>query len=128
MRDEQPSGFLGRLRRLGASALGMIECRVALFATELEDNLLQLGTGLILLMLAALFAAFTLFALLAFITVLLWDSYRLLALGVDTAIFLTLTLWCATLAAKRLGSGKNFLAETRAEFERDRQAFGRSRP
>jgi len=128
MSDDQPTGFLGRLRRLAGSAVGMLECRVSLFATELEEDLLQLGTGLILLMLAALFLAFGLLALLAFVTVLLWDSHRLLALGLCTTIFVVAGLWCATLAARKLKSGKEFLGSTRAEFEKDRKAFSRSEP
>lgn len=119
-------GFLGRLRRIAASALGMVESRISLFATELEEDILQLGTGIILLMLAALFLAFGLFALLAFLTVLLWDNHRLLALGACTAIFFGASLWCAVRSARKLKSGKPFLGATRAEFEKDRDAFGRS--
>lgn len=106
----------------------MLECRIGLFATELEGDLLRVGKGLILLFLAALFGAFMLLTLLALLTVLLWESHRLLALGLSAATLLLATLWCATLAARRLVGGKAFLAHTRAEFEKDRQAFGRSEP
>lgn len=123
--EHRSPGFFARLRRLAASSLEMLECRISLFATELESDLLRYGKGLILLLLAALFAAFTLLALLALITVLLWDSHRLLALALSTCSFGGLALWCATLAARRLCSDKPFLADTRAEFEKDRQAFDR---
>jgi uncharacterized membrane protein YqjE len=106
----------------------MLECRIGLFATELESDLLRVGKGLILLLLAAIFGAFMLLTLLALLTVMLWETHRLLALSLSAACLLFAAVWCASLAARRLTSGKTFLAQTRAEFEKDRQAFSRSEP
>lgn len=128
MHTDSAPGLVARLRRIAASSLAMLECRIGLFATELEGDLLRVGKGLILLLLAALFGAFMLLTLLALLTVLLWDSHRLLAIGFSAAALLLATLWCATLAARRLVGSKAFLAHTRAEFEKDRQAFTRSEP
>jgi len=125
MSEDQSPGLIGRLRRVAASSLYLVECRINLFATELESDLTRLGKGMILLMLAALFGAFTLLTLLAFMTVLLWDNHRLLALGLSTLCFGGLAVWCATIAAQKLLSAKSFLENTRTEFEKDRSAFGR---
>ena len=99
-----------------------------MFATELESDLLRVGKGLILLLLAAIFGAFMLLTLLALLTVMLWETHRLLALTLSAACLLFAAVWCASLAARHLTSGKTFLAQTRAEFEKDRQAFSRSEP
>lgn len=114
---------MARLRRLAASSLGMVSCRIALFATELEEDILRLGAGVVHLVLAAIFFAFFVFALLAFLTVLLWESHRLLALGLSMLVLFGLALWSAIQAALRLRPGHPVLAQTRAEFVRDLDAL-----
>ena len=123
MNETQNPGLLGRLRRLAASSLGMVSCRIALFATELEEDLLRLGAGVVHLVLAAIFFAFFVFALLAFLTVLFWEDHRLLALGLSTLVLLGLAIWSVFKAARRLRPGHPVLAQTRAEFVRDLDAL-----
>lgn len=128
MDEPQNLGLLARLRRLASSSLGMVSCRIALFATELEEDILRLGAGVVHLVLAAIFFAFFVLVLLAFLTVLFWDDHRLLALGISTLIFLGLALWSVFLAARRLRPGHPILAQTRIEFSRDLDAVTRNEP
>jgi uncharacterized membrane protein YqjE len=56
-----------------------------------------------------------------FLTVLLWDSHRLLALGVFTALFLVIGLIAAA-AAVRIGrQGSRLFAASIAELAQDRE-------
>jgi hypothetical protein len=59
--------------------------------------------------LAALFIGFGIVFLLIFLTVLFWDSHRLLALGLATTVLLAAGVWAGTRAATRLRAGSRLL-------------------
>ena len=87
------SGFVSRLRGL----LAVLLCALA----------------------AAAFLCLGLAFLAVFLTVLLWDEYRLLALGVFTALFLGGGAGLAWLALARARDGRGWFAATRQELARD---------
>lgn len=74
------------LRRLGASLLTLGRIRLELFAIEAQEEKERIASLLLWAVLAALLAGFGLLLLLVLVTVALWDSYRLLALGGGTAV------------------------------------------
>ena len=117
------SGLLASLRRLLASALKLAETRLELLVTELEEERLHL-----LVLVAYGVAAFfllgigTLF-LVIFITVALWDSNRLLALGGFTALFLAAGAVTVYLAVRHAHTRKRFFASSLAELGRDRDVL-----
>ena len=84
----QESGLLASFRRLLASAAGLLRTRLALLAVELEEEKLHLlsllGYGAAALLLLSAGVVF----LAIFLTVLFWDGYRLLVLGLFTLLFL----------------------------------------
>jgi uncharacterized membrane protein YqjE len=61
--------------------------------------------------------------LIAFLLLLLWDGYRLPALGVLTLLCIGGGLVLLNAAKRRLREGDALFAATRAEFERDRTAL-----
>ena len=61
--------------------------------------------------------------LLAFLTVLFWDSHRLLALGIATTGLLLAGVWAGTRAAARLRAGSRLFASSLAEIAQDREAL-----
>lgn len=78
----------GPLRRLGVSLLTLGRIRLELFAIEVHEEKERIAGVLLWAVFAALLAGFGLLMLTVLITVALWDSYRLLALGVSTAVLL----------------------------------------
>ncbi|MCF8205137.1 MAG: phage holin family protein [Methylotenera sp.] len=74
------------LRRLGASMLTLGRIRLELFAIEAQEEKERIASLLLWAVLAALLAGFGLLMVILLITVALWDSHRLLALGGGTAV------------------------------------------
>jgi uncharacterized membrane protein YqjE len=120
--EPAPGKSLGsRLRDYAAGALGILQTRLELLATELQEEKLRLGTLLGYAAAAFFFLGFGAVLLALFLTVLLWDSHRLLALGVFTAVFLAIGI-IAALAAARIGrQGTRLFAASIAELAQDRE-------
>jgi uncharacterized membrane protein YqjE len=88
MADVPSRGLFASLRGLVATAIAIGRTRLELLATELQEEKARL-LGLVAFGAAALiFLAAGLVFLAMFLTVLLWDSNRLLALGIFSALFL----------------------------------------
>lgn len=121
---ESRAGGLGRRLAGGVdSVLATLQTRLSLLTVEVEEEGIRLGAALFNLILAALFAGFGILSLAMFFTVWLWDSHRLLALGLDCALFIGLTVWTARNAARRLGAGSRLFKDSVAELQRDRAAL-----
>ena len=122
------SGLLASLRRLLASALELAETRLELLVTEIEEERLHLlalvGYGVAAFFLLGIGMLF----LAIFITVALWDSNRLLALGTFTALFLAAGAATAYLAVRHANTRKRFFASSLAELGRDRAALTPDEP
>lgn len=123
MSEPAPSRLGESLRGLADSGLATVQTRLELFAVELKEEKLRAAGFLFDTVLAALFIGFGVVFLLAFLTVLLWDSQRLLALGLATAGLLAAGIWAATRAAARLRSGSRLFASSLAELAQDRDAL-----
>lgn len=121
--DPAPGGLGARLRGLADTALGIVQTRLELLATEVAEEKVRLG-GLLAYGVAALFfLGFGLVLLALFLTVLLWDSQRLLALGIFAALFLFIGL-AAGLAALRLArQGSRLFGASLGELAQDREAL-----
>jgi uncharacterized membrane protein YqjE len=74
------------LRRLGTSLLTLGRIRLELLAIEAQEEKERIASLLLWAVLAALLAGFGLLMLLVLVTVALWDSHRLLALGGGTVV------------------------------------------
>lgn len=113
---------MGSVRRLLAHGLELLQTRAELLAVEVEEErnrllrLLALGlAGILCLTIGLAFLA-------VFLTVLLWDSHRLLALGVFSGLFLVLG-GALFLAANRVRGGSRPFAASLAELAQDRAAL-----
>jgi len=119
-----PAAGLGaRLRGLGATALGLLQTRLELFLTELEEEKIRLGSVLIYAAAAFFFIGFGVVLLALFLTVLLWDTQRLLALGVFTSLFLIGGIVTALLALRNIKKGSHLFAASLVELAQDRNAL-----
>ena len=116
-----PGSLGSRLRSSIAGAPGLLQTRLELLATEFQEEKLRLGALLGYAAAAFFFLGFGAMMLALFLTVLLWDSHRLLALGVFTAVFLAIGI-LAALAAARIGrQGSRLFAASIAELAQDRE-------
>lgn len=128
---EQPApsraGLIGSARGLAATALGLASNRLSLLGLEVAEeqsrflSLLLYGLASVLLLGAGLVF------LAAFITVALWDSNRLLALGMFAAAFTGAGAVC-WLAARTFAARESTLfAASLAELRKDRIELGAGR-
>ena len=119
--SSRDSGLFASLRGLFSTGLGLLQTRLELIATELEEEKLRflglLGYGAAAFLLLGAGIIF----LAIFLTVLFWDTNRLLVLGGCTAAFLIcggialLMAWrCAHAKTRLFATSLAELAEDRA--------------
>ena len=105
--------------RLAATLLAILQNRIELASTELEEESLRYFSCL-MLSLAAMFClamAIVLGVILA--VVLYWDSYRVAILGVLMALFGAAALMIALRVKRQYQSKPRLLGHTLAELSRD---------
>ena len=118
--SEQPPPLARSLRGLAATLLGLAQVRLELLSVEAREEALRLGEillyGAIALTMLSVGVAF----LAIFLTVLLWDSHRLLALAVFATLFLSGGIVAAWVARDRLRQGSRLFTESIRELQKDR--------
>jgi uncharacterized membrane protein YqjE len=123
-----PSGLFGQLQGSLGTVIELVKVRLALLGTELELEKHRLGHGL--LWAATAFMSLTLAAVLfcGFVILLLWDGYRLAAVGVLAVFFLSVGVMLLRVAQRRLSAESNLFSVSIAELERDRATFAPTPP
>lgn len=120
--DEPGKGPLARgLRGFIDGLLATAQTRLELFVVEAQEEKLRLASLLFNTLLAAVFLGFGVVFLAVFLTVLFWDGYRLIALGVGTVALIACGLLAARNAARDARS--SLFATTLGELARDRDAL-----
>ena len=110
-----------RVRALLADVVELAQVRLELFTVEARQEASRLTSLAVMSALAVVFVSFGLIFLAVFITVLLWDSQRLLALGIFTALFLGGGLVLGLLAMQRARQAANMFSATLDELRRDQE-------
>lgn len=107
-------------RRLGTSLLSIVETRLALFSTDLQEAahrfvwlFLWAVIGVFFFGLGVLLVALTIIAL-------FWDTHRLAALGIGAGLFLAASLGIAALITHSARQQRNLFAATLGELAKDR--------
>lgn len=116
------AGMWASARRLGRSALEMAEVRLALLATEVQQEKLRVLEAAAWLALALLAAAAGLVLLNLFVLELVEERNRLAALGALALLHVALAWVAWRLARLRLAASSPFAA-TLAELRQDRSAL-----
>lgn len=116
------SGLFASLRGLAVTGLALLQTRLELLAVEIEEEKAR-TLGLVAYGIAAalLLGAGAIF-LAVFVTVLLWDSNRLLALGVFAALFLGGGFICLVAAQRLATTPSSLFVASLAELVKDRAA------
>ncbi len=126
MADDAPRGVLGSLRGLLVAGIAIARNRLELLAVEVEEEKARIGglllygfAAVLLLILGAVFLA-------VFLTVLFWETHRLLALGVFAALFLGAGAVAAVVARGHARAPSTLFSASIAELDRDRESLGPS--
>jgi len=118
-----PAGLLASLRGLATTAVDLLRTRLELFKLEAQEEAGRLS-GLLMWGIAAMLLAVVGATFLAvFLTVLLWDSQRLLALGIFSAIFLGAAGLAIFMVLRLTRQGSQLFASSLAELRRDAAAL-----
>lgn len=123
----KPAWGTGLRARLD-TVLGAVQTRIELFALEVHEATLDLARLLFMTVVSALFLGFAAVFAAVWITVALWDTHRLLALGLSTGSFLVLGVAAASGAARAMAAGSRLFASTVAELQQDRDALNPAAP
>lgn len=117
------AGLFGQLQQSLGTVIELLRVRLALLGTELGLEKQRLAAGLWwgAVALMSLTLAAVLFC--GFVILLLWDGYRLAAVGVLALLFLGGGLLLLQVAQRRLSAGSNLFSTSLAELERDRASF-----
>lgn len=118
-----PERLAVSLRGLAASLVEFLAIRLELLGVEAREEALRLGELLLYGALAVLLLGLGLTFLAILLTVLLWDSHRLLVLAVFSAVFLTLGVVASVAARARLARGSRLWEGSLAELERDKESL-----
>lgn len=113
------------LRRLGISLLTLSRIRLELLAIEVQEEKDRVASLLLWAVLAALLAGFGLLVLLVLVTVALWDSHRLLSLGVGTAVLLGAAAAAGLKVRELLARPSTLFQSSIAELLEDAEALRR---
>lgn len=120
-----PGGGLAvSLLRLAGTLVAILQTRLELLATEVEEEKLRLGGMLLYGAAAFFFVGFGTVLLAAFLTVLFWESHRELVLGVCCAVFLTIGFIAAAAMLRQARAGSRLFSASLSELTRDRRALG----
>ena len=121
--DPAPERVTQALRGWLQDGVALLRVRLELFGVEAREHALASVELLLAGLAALLFLGLGLGFLAVLLTVLLWDSHRLLALAVFATVFLTLGAVAAYAARERLARGSRLFGASLAELDRDKQSL-----
>jgi uncharacterized membrane protein YqjE len=124
-----PSGLFASLRQMLANLLALVQVRVELLTTELSAEVQRAVGVLVWAIVALFFGGLAVLMLALTVIIAVWDEHRLLAAGLFSAAFLTVTAVAGYVVRARMRSRPRLLAATLDELRRDRDALsGERRP
>lgn len=126
----QTGGLFSSLRGFAATGVALLRTRLELLKIETQEEFGRIA-GLLLWGMAAILLGVVGVAFVAvFITVLLWDTHRVLALGIFSALFLAAATVAIATAMRLYRQGSRLFAVSLAELRHDEDALksGGGRP
>ena len=122
------TGLFGQFQQSLGTVVELLRLRLALLGTELGLEKQRLAIGLFWGACAVLSLTVAAVLFCGFVILLLWDGYRLAAVGVMALLFLV-GAWFLLKAAQRwLSAETNLFSTSLAELERDRDSFTAAAP
>jgi len=117
------TGLLVSFKRLCATVLEIGQVRLELVGTELELEKKRLFEGMLWALSALLVLGVGLVMFCGFIILLVWEGYRLAAIGVMALIFLAGAVALFLQARQRLSNPKGMFSASVSELNKDRLAL-----
>ena len=117
-------GLFSSLRGFATTSVALLRTRLGLLKLEAQEEIGRIASLLMWGVAAVLLGTAGLVFFAVFITVLLWDSHRLLVLGIFAALFIAATLMAVAMAVKLARRGSLLFSASLAELRRDEAALG----
>jgi uncharacterized membrane protein YqjE len=125
----QPSASpSGMFRRLSASFITLGRIRLELLAIEVQEEKERIAAVLVWAVVTAFLGCFALVFVALFITLALWDTYRLQAMGGFAVLFVLLALWGVLRLRQLMGTGSSLFHSSIAELREDSRALSEPPP
>ncbi len=128
MSESAPSskGLLQSLTHLTGTLIGVVQTRLSLLATDVEQGNQQLMAMLALALTAAFSVGVGIVLTTLVIVLAFWDNHRILVLGVLASLFLLAGIGTWRLALHRMRTQPRPFAASLLELGKDRQFLTRS--
>lgn len=117
----QSPGLLASLRNLAATAVGVLQTRLELLATEVEEERLRLLQIVFWAVIAVFFLVLGILMVTLFFVVLFWDTHRVLVTGILAALFLALGVVTGLAVRSRARAKSKLFSASLAELAKDRE-------
>ncbi len=114
-------GLLESLRNLARTFLAIVQTRIEIFASEIDEERTRLARIAVLAAVAALCIALAVILLVFFLVVLFWDTNRLVAIGVLAGVFAIGGIAACLGLRAAISQRPKFLSATLAELRKDRR-------
>ena len=114
------NGLLGALRRLAATAAGLVATRLELLTVELEEERARLVRVAILYAAAGLFLGLGVVTLTVFLILLAGEAHRVLVAGLIAAVYIVLGAYFGFSARAAGETRSKLFSGSLAELRRDR--------
>jgi uncharacterized membrane protein YqjE len=117
--------LLGSLRDLAKTFVALIETRIEIFASEIDEERTRLARVVVLAVVAAFCLGLAVVLLVLFVVVVFWDTNRLLAIGLIAILFALGALAALLALRSAVRQQPKFLSATLAELRKDGKEFDR---
>jgi len=112
-------GLLDSLRNLASTFLAIVQTRIEIFASEIDEERTRLAQITLLAAVAAFCLGLAVILLVFFLVVLFWESDRLLAIGVLASAFAVAGIAAGLGLRAAISKRPKFLSATLAELRKD---------
>jgi uncharacterized membrane protein YqjE len=112
--------LLESLRNLARTFLAIVQTRLEIFASELDEQRALLARIAVLSAIAAFCLGLAVILFVLFVAVLFWDTNRLLAIGVLAGVFAAGGVTACLMLRAAIARRPKLLAATLAELRKDR--------
>jgi uncharacterized membrane protein YqjE len=118
-------GLLESLRSVAKTFVALVQTRIEIFASEIDEERARLAKIAVLAVIAAFCLGLAVVLLVLLVVVVFWDSNRLLAIGVIAALFALGSLAALLGLRSVIRQRPKFLAATLAELRKDAKELER---
>ena len=117
----QSSGLLQSVRNLAATLAALLQTRLELLATELEEEKLRVARLLLWGFIALFFLALGVVMTTLFIVILFWDTHRSWVSGLLAAAYLGIGIFVALRVRGKARAKSRLFTASLAELAKDRE-------